>query len=102
MSGEFRYLSSNFLWATLSDAADEPGKHEISKALAAFYAALAPVETACAWYEASDSGPSHPTITLQYEWARVQTAFDALQGIYRRDAELIRDLLRRRERLRQD
>jgi hypothetical protein len=95
MSGEFRDTHGYYFHSQIASAGEEiTCRSEISAALTKVYAALAPVEGACAWYEACDSGPSYPVLTLQEQWSAIEAAFQALKGIRDADRNLIEGLLR--------
>lgn len=60
------------------DMHDEGG-HQISKRLYALMKAVAPVELACASYEACDQEWGAPVLALLENWAAIKSAIDDLQ-----------------------
>ena len=81
MSREFREVSTGYMHYALSDAADIPGEHPVSKALAAMYAALQPVEREAAAFEASDSGFEAPAMALLQNATEIADAARAIADL---------------------
>ncbi|ACB80893.1 hypothetical protein Mpop_2738 [Methylorubrum populi BJ001] len=96
MSREFRWVGGQYFHGALEEAsAPGPTRHPISEALSTIYGALAPLERACASYEAYDASAARTTMALQEAWPTIEAAFGALSGIQRQDRELIAELLER-------
>jgi|SRR6185312_12215411 len=100
MSGEFRWSNGGYFYSVLEMGLDDgEGRHEISKLLYAVYQAAAPLERACAWVEACDSGPPELTIASAKHGAEMITAMRALETYLRNQQELVervtRDVLNR-------
>lgn len=98
MSGEFREINASFMWEALEQAADETGHGEIAKALAILYKAIQPLEQSCAWHEASDSGPAEVTLACVEDGPAIKTAALALIGIIDQQRDLVRDIIRMKDR----
>ena len=94
MSGEFRELSGcSFLWRALEEWGED-GNHEVSKALARLYEAVAPVEKACAWAEACESGPGYPYLELLKNIDDMEKAVRELKLISHRIGDVVESTLR--------
>jgi hypothetical protein len=81
MSGEFRWVQGGAYFYWVLECLDEDGGHPVSKALAALYRAVAPVEKDCAWVEASDSARSRAAIGLVDAWPEIDRAFRQLREL---------------------
>lgn len=80
MSDEFREISGlHFMWQALSYAAEERGQQEVSGILADLYAALAPLERACASVEAYDSAPEVIRDARAAAWPQIDRAVGLLK-----------------------
>jgi hypothetical protein len=98
VSREFREIyGCSFMHDALINFTDD-GRHEVSKALASLYRALAPVETGCARAEAYDSGPGVPYVALMQEITRIESSVAELRRISNTTEELVREVASDRAR----
>ena len=98
MSGEFRWIERAYMYGALEQAASEVGTEPLSKALTALYAALKPLEEACAYVEACDSGPDHITLTCHREKRRLQAAVREVMAVVGRECDLVESVVRATKR----
>lgn len=88
MSGEFRETHGSYFHEQLRHAVEEhEGTHKVTRALNAVYAAVAPIEKACAWFEAGDCGASEPALALLDQIGPLKESVRALERLaeeYRR------------------
>lgn len=96
MSGEFRWCERGHLHSVLEYyASAERGEQPLSQALADLYAAIQPLEEACAWVEASDSGPSNITLACHRHRAALIAATNKVREIVSEQAALVDEIVRR-------
>ena len=97
MSYEFRETDGFYFWQRLESAATIEGEHEVTKALARIYAALAPLEKDCAAYEASDSNWDRPCRGAMRHLRSIEDAVTGLRQLADCYETLVNAVLRERD-----